>query len=179
MTTVASHNQIEHLDSSGTDEVREDAAALTEGLLELLRVVQVRDRDRACCHGLSVSQCYALDAVVRAGSPTVNDLAAALYLDKSTASRVAAGLVERGLVERRRGDADARIVHLEATPQGRAVANAIHAELVEEYATLIADFPASTRAAAAEIVSRLAGLIASRVDASGGSYCVIPTTDHR
>lgn len=140
-------------------------------------MVQFRDRDRACCHGLSVSQCYALDAVVRLGSPTVNDLAAALYLDKSTASRVASGLVERGMVERRRGDADARIVHLKATDRGLGVAQAIHAELVAEYAELIRGFPSDMRTAAAEIVNRLAGLIASRVDASGGSCCVVPAAD--
>lgn len=153
--------------------LREDAEALTEGLLELLRVVQFRDRDRACCHGLSVSQCYALEAVVRASPLTVNDLAAALYLDKSTASRVARGLVERGLVERRRGPQDGRVVRLEATSDGHSVAAAIHAELVAEYASLMSDFPKETRSAAVEIVGRLAALIASRVDASGGSCCVV------
>ncbi|HSM59421.1 MAG TPA: hypothetical protein VK849_01435, partial [Longimicrobiales bacterium] len=53
-----------------------EARLFSERIGELVRIIQFRDRDRACCHDVSVSQCYALEAVVDAGPLTVNDLAA-------------------------------------------------------------------------------------------------------
>ena len=82
-----------------------DAARLTAAMSDMIRVVQFRDRDRACCYDISVTQCYALEAVVDGSGLTVNELAAHLYLDKSTTSRVANGLVQKGLITRRRDPA--------------------------------------------------------------------------
>jgi hypothetical protein len=69
--------------------LHEDARAVHEALSDLVRVYQFRDRDRICCHDVSVTQCYALEALIRRGPITLGELAAELYLDKSTASRVA------------------------------------------------------------------------------------------
>src|SRR4029450_5717298 len=69
-----------------------EATALHDALGELVRVYQFRDRDRICCHAISVTQCYALEALIRRGPSGLNELAAELYLDKSTASRVVAAL---------------------------------------------------------------------------------------
>src|SRR5262245_24559669 len=73
-----------------------DTEELYDALEDLLRVYQFRDRDRICCFDISVSQCYALEGLVRRGSMTLNDLAAHLYLDKSTASRVIDALERKG-----------------------------------------------------------------------------------
>jgi DNA-binding MarR family transcriptional regulator len=68
-----------------TDQVQDSQAAeLFEAMSDLIRIYQFRDRDRTYCHGISVSQCYALEAVARHGPLTVNQLAAYLYLGKST-----------------------------------------------------------------------------------------------
>ena len=70
----------------GTDPVLlRDAERLSDALEDLLRVVQFRDRDRICCHDVSVTQCYALRALVEDGPMGLNSLAESLYLDKSTA----------------------------------------------------------------------------------------------
>jgi len=151
----------------------QDAHAFYGALNELLRVVQFRDRDRACCHDVSVTQCYALKAVVDGGPVTVNDLAAALYLDKSTASRVAGGLEAKGYLARGRDSQDGRIVRLEATEAGRALCGRIEADLSREYAELLGAFDPEVRAAMIRLVGRLAGSFAARVDASGGSCCVV------
>ncbi len=151
----------------------EDALRLSEALGELVRVVQFRDRDRACCHDVSVSQCYALKAVVDAGALTINELAAHLYLDKSTASRIASGLVDRELLARRRDPGDGRVVELVATPAGRAVRDRIAEDLVREYAELMSDFDPEVRAAIARLVGRLGRSFVRRVDTSGGSCCVV------
>jgi MarR family transcriptional regulator, 2-MHQ and catechol-resistance regulon repressor len=150
-----------------------DAAALTEALSDLIRVIQFRDRDRACCYGLSVSQCYALKAVVERRDMTVNDLAATLYLDKSTASRLVNGLVEDGFVTKEADPMDRRVMRLAPTPRGEAVYTAIHRELVREYSELLEELDAAGRAAVVKTVRRLASGFAARVETGGGSCCVV------
>jgi len=151
----------------------EEGQALSAALSELIRVVQFRDRDRACCYDVSVSQCYALKAIAEAGALTVNDLAAHLFLDKSTASRVGNGLVDKGLLRKVPDPEDGRVVMLVPTPEGRNIHTRIEADLAAEYGELLADFPSEVRFAVTEVVGRLARSFASRVDISGGSCCVI------
>ena len=150
-----------------------DGRRLSESLAGLVRVLQFRDRDRACCYGISVSQCYALKAVVDAGGVTVNELSASLYLDKSTASRIANGLVERALVERARDAEDGRVVRLVATPQGRDLYARIERDLSLEYAELLRDFDPEVRSAMPTVLARLARSFADRVDTSGGNCCSV------
>lgn len=151
----------------------EDAHHLSEALSDLIRVVQFRDRDRACCYDLSVSQCYALKAVADLGPLTVNDLAARLYLDKSTASRLANTLVDKGLLARERDAEDGRVVRLAVTEDGSAMDQRLGDDLALEYAELLSDFDPEIRAAITRLVSRLGRSFAARVDASGGSCCVV------
>lgn len=161
------------LESATDPELLEDALDLSDALSELTRVVQFRDRDRACCYDVSVSQCYALKGVTDAGALTINDLAAHLYLDKSTASRIANGLVDKGLLARERDAEDGRVVQLVATHEGRAVCGNIETDLAREYAELLGDFDPEIRAAITRLVSRLGRSFAARVEASGGSCCVV------
>lgn len=151
----------------------DDAANLSDALSELIRVVQFRDRDRACCYDISVSQCYALKGVVDAGALTINDLAAHLYLDKSTASRIANGLVDKGLLARTRDSEDGRIVLLVATPEGESICRRISADLAAQYTDLLSDFDPQVRAAMTRLVGRLARSFAAGVERSGGNCCVV------
>src|SRR5688572_18839674 len=93
-----------------------EAVALHDALSELVRVYQFRDRDRICCHDVSVTQCYAIDALVRRGPIALGALARELFLDKSTASRVVATLVRKKHVARGAHPADGRSVVLRVTP---------------------------------------------------------------
>ena len=158
---------------SNDPELIGDARHLSDALSELIRVVQFRDRDRACCYDISVSQCYALKGVVDADGLTVNDLAAHLYLDKSTASRLANSLDEKGLIARERDSEDGRVVRLVPTPQGRALCGTIEDDLAGEYAELLTDFDPEIRAAITRLVARLGRSFASRVETAGGSCCVV------
>jgi DNA-binding MarR family transcriptional regulator len=143
-------------------------------LSDFIRVVQFRDRDRACCSDLSVTQCYALERIVHSGPLTVNELAAALYLDKSTASRVANSLVGKGILERRGDPDDGRVVRLAPTERGVSIHRRIEDDLVGEYADLLADFEPEVQAASAEVVRRLAIAFSQRVDVSNGRCCAVP-----
>ncbi|HUF74940.1 MAG TPA: MarR family transcriptional regulator [Longimicrobiales bacterium] len=151
----------------------EDGRELAASLGELIRVVQFRDRDRACCYDVSVSQCYALKSIRQAGRATVNDLAAHLYLDKSTASRLAQSLVEKGYVAREADPEDGRVVNLVVTSEGAALCAAIEAGEAREYAELLVDFDPAVRSEINRLVRKLGRCFASSVDASGGSCCVV------
>lgn len=132
-----------------------DARELHRVLSELLRAVQFRDRDRICCYDVSVSQCYALEAVLRRGPLTLNELASHLYLDKSTASRVVKALVEKGYVERRPHPGDGRAVQLAATAAGRRLHGAIERDLLAEVEGLVAGFDPEVRRSLAALLARL------------------------
>jgi len=160
-------------DSPTDPGLMDDARHLADALGGLIRVVQFRSRDRACCYELSVSQCYALEGVADTGALTINDLAAYLYLEKSTASRIANGLVDKGLLDRVRDSEDGRVVMLVATPEGKTVRSNIAKDLATEYAELLGDFYPEIRAAITKLVARLGRSFASRVEASGGSCCVV------
>lgn len=150
-----------------------DAQALTAALSHLIRVIQFRDRDRACCYGLSVSQCYGLASVVETPELTVNDLAATLFLEKSTASRLVNGLVESGFITKTPDSLDRRTLRLCPTPRGEAVHSAIRGDLEREYGHLLTELDAKGRASLVRAIQRLATGFAARVEAGGGSCCVV------
>jgi MarR family 2-MHQ and catechol resistance regulon transcriptional repressor len=148
-----------------------DTREVHRALAELIRIYQFRDRDRICCYDISVTQCHALDALVRRGPLTLNELAAELYLDKSTASRVVDGLERKGYVERRTHPEDRRALLLEATATGRALQARIERDVLDEEKTLLQEFDPEVRQAMARLIARLARAAAARVDTSGGTCC--------
>lgn len=155
-------------------DLERDSADLYDALSNLVRVYQFRDRDRICCYDVSVTQCYALEGLIRVGSMTLNELAAHLFLDKSTASRVVDALERKGYVARTQHPKDRRAVLLEATPTGRTLEGRIREEILAEEQQLLADFPHEVRRAMTELLSRLGRAANSRVEAGGGSCCRLP-----
>ncbi len=141
-----------------------DAVRLYAALSDLVRVYQFRDRDRICCHDISVTQCYALDALGRLGARTLNELAGQLYLDKSTASRVVSTLERKGYVTRQAHPADRRAVLIDLTSTGRKLLARIQDDLVEETRQLLADFEPAVREAAPRLLERLARAAEQRLD---------------
>lgn len=116
---------------------------------------QFRDRDRICCHDVSVTQCYALEALAVHGELTLNQLAAELYLDKSTASRVVDALVAKGYAGRRPHPEDGRAVQLTVTRAGRRLYEKIDGELLAEVRGVVEGFPSEVRQSMAEMLHRL------------------------
>jgi DNA-binding MarR family transcriptional regulator len=151
-----------------------DAEELYDALEDLLRVYQFRDRDRICCFDVSVSQCYALEGLVRRGAMTLNDLAAYLYLDKSTASRVVDALERKGYVARAPHPKDRRALLLDATPKGRELEGEIRESILAEERQLLADFTPEVRQAMTVVLRRLARAAAASVGTGGGTCCRIP-----
>jgi DNA-binding MarR family transcriptional regulator len=150
-----------------------DTEELYEALEDLLRVYQFRDRDRICCFDISVTQCYALDCLVRRGSMTLNELAAFLYIDKSTASRVVDALERKGYVARLPHLKDRRAVLLEATASGQELKGRIRESILVEERRLLAGFAPEVRKATTLLIRRLARAAATAVETSGGGCCRI------
>ncbi len=140
-------------------------------LSDLMRVYQLRDRDRICCHDLSVSQCHALEALVRRGPMTMNELAGFLYLDKSTTSRVVDALQRKKLLRREPHPEDGRALRLVASTAGEQRARDIFQSIIEQEKRLIADFNPEVRTAMIDLLGRLAKSAANCVTVRGGICC--------
>lgn len=63
------------------DQLSQDAEDLYEALNQLVRVYQFRDRDRICCYDVSVTQCYAVETLVKKGALRLHVLAEEMFLD--------------------------------------------------------------------------------------------------
>jgi MarR family transcriptional regulator, 2-MHQ and catechol-resistance regulon repressor len=139
--------------------------AFHEALADLVRVYQFRDRMSISCHGISVTQCYALEALVHGGSLTLNALASLLWLEKSTASRVVDGLETAGHVRRTPHPFDGRSILLEPTRTGRVLHRRIVADLIEKEKALLQDFRPEVRQATTRLIAQLARAATERARA--------------
>jgi MarR family transcriptional regulator, 2-MHQ and catechol-resistance regulon repressor len=133
-----------------------DAAALQSAVADLVRVYQFRDRDRICCHDISVTQCYALETLVDHGPMRLNALADRLFLDKSTTSRVVATLVKKGYVAQGADAQDGRATALNATSKGRSLCVRITDDLVDQQKQLLQDLDPGVRSGVVQVLRRLA-----------------------
>lgn len=134
---------------------------------ELVRVYQFRDRDRACYGAVTPNECYALEAVERAGGLSVNALATALGLHKSNASRIVDALELKRFVRRKGDPDDGRAVRIEITAKGAAAHAAIRAGVEARYAEILARIPATARHQLVELVRALGAEAAARIGRGG------------
>ena len=125
-------------------------------MADLVRVYQFRDRDRICCHDISVTQCYALETLVEHGPMRLGALAERLYLDKSTTSGVVRTLVKKRLVDQGADPRDSRATALNATRAGRNLCARITDDLVQQQKQLLQDFDPGVRAGVIDVIRRLA-----------------------
>jgi MarR family 2-MHQ and catechol resistance regulon transcriptional repressor len=157
-----------------------DAQALQAAVSDLVRVYQFRDRDRICCHDISVTQCCALETLVEHGPMRLGDLTERLYLDKSTTSRVIRALVNKGYVEQHPDATDGRATVLSATRTGRNLCARITGDLVKQQKALLADLDPEVRAGVVDVIRRLARAADARFRAGvsvGSKGCCAPTQD--
>jgi len=143
-------------------DLQRDAQALQAAVADLVRVYQYRDRDRICCHDVSVTQCHALETLVEHGPMRLSDLTDRLYLDKSTTSRVVHALVKKGYVEQHADRTDRRATALGATRAGRDLCARITDDLVEQQKELLAELDPELRAGVVDVIQRLARAADSR-----------------
>lgn len=108
---------------------------------------------------LEQGQMDTLDLLATQASWRMSDLAEALRVDPSTATRAMQRLVNAGLACRKPSDDDGRVVMAAITPAGRAR----HAEVAERRAQLVehllGDFSPSERATLASMLERFVGSV--------------------
>ncbi len=131
------------------------AARFYAVFVELIRRYQFRDRDQVCCHGLSISQCYTLEALAQRESMTMSELAEHLCLKLSTMTRVVDHLVSSGLATRLDDPNDRRVCCVQITGAGRAIVARVQAEIVAEYEAVLKGVPVGSREAVIDALSHL------------------------
>ncbi len=99
--------------------VGEEEAQLRELVTQLEKELGALEKSVVLCCGATFAQCNAIVEIGKAQSISLNDLAAALGLDKSTASRTVDGLVKADLILREIDSHDRRYVTLNLTEKGR------------------------------------------------------------
>lgn len=139
-----------------------DAAALYQAGTAFIRHYQFRRRDHGLKHGLTVVQAYAIDLLLASGGDSLTGLAQALQLDKSTASRIVAGMERHGLIEWSRPEHDQRGKQIVASREGKRRYERLRSAIIRDNARLLASYSATERRA---IVSALRQL-ALRVEAT-------------
>jgi DNA-binding MarR family transcriptional regulator len=158
-----------------------DAAALQAAVADLVRVYQFRDRDRICCHDISVTQCYALETLVEHGPMRLSTLAERLFLDKSTTSRVVGSLVKKRYVEQGADAQDGRAITLSATRQGRTLCSRITHDLVDQQKQLLQDLDPEVRTGVVRVLRRLAQAADARfrsgTSVGSGKSCCAPSDE--
>jgi len=95
---------------------------------------------------VSASEARALTELLAAHGIAQGQLAALLGLEKSTVSRLAAGLESKGWIRRGRDEQNHRYVRLYLTPQGRAVADRLWQAWQSRQERIVAGLTAEERA---------------------------------
>ncbi len=160
---------------SARDSLAQDGAALHEAVSSLVRVYQFRDRDRISCYDISVTQSQALKNLVDGGPTRPQTLADALFLDKSTTSRVLEALERKAYIRRAPDPSDGRAHLVEATEAGRALFSRITQDLISQQIDVIRDLDPDVRRAVIDVVARLHRLAEARFT-SGVSAGLVPPT---
>jgi DNA-binding MarR family transcriptional regulator len=157
-------------------DLQRDAEALQAAVADLVRVYQFRDRDQICCYDISVTQCYALETVVRHGPLRLGALAERMFLDKSTTSRVVGALVRKGYLEQQSDTDDRRAIALTATRAGRQLCDRITRDLIDQQQALLHDLDPKVRAGVIDVIRGLARAADSRFRAGvcGGAKACCP-----
>jgi DNA-binding MarR family transcriptional regulator len=110
---------------------------------------------------LSLSETMALGELADVESMSQQELGRLLGLEKSTVSRLVAGLQDRGWVERQRDPGNRRFYLLQLTSEGREVANRLGRDLRAHHEQLLATMTPHEREALAVGLAGLARALAS------------------
>jgi DNA-binding MarR family transcriptional regulator len=133
----------------------EEASRLSDLLMRAGRTQRRRWRDVLAPWELSPSQARALRVVCEREDTRVSDLAEALRIAPRSATEVADGLQERGLVERTPDPRDRRAVILRPTGDGRRVRAEVDAARADDSRELFGRLSAEDRAELARILGAL------------------------
>lgn len=126
----------------------------------LYRRLGFMQRDRICCEGVTVPQCYALQILRREGDMVPGELAERLGIDASSATRAIDVLVRNGYVERIRPETgDRRRVIVRLTRSGEELTDRLVDAADDFFERILVAMPAGERADVVRALGRLAEVI--------------------
>ena len=143
-------------------EMRELAVRIGASWVQIRRGAGGALRDHLLGTGddaLEQGQMDSLDLLARQPSWRMSDLAEALRIDPSTATRAVQRLVGSGLAVRCPHDDDGRVVMVEITEAGRSRHAAVHARRGELMAHMLGAFTVDERPVVAEMLERFVAAI--------------------
>lgn len=141
-----------------------DAREFRRAWSELIRVYNFRNRMRTSSYGLTVTEASALEVLAEWGPLSLNEMAAQLGSEKSTASRVVDRLVEKGYVARQKHPESRRSILVRLTPEGERLQQAIERDSLSGEMRILEDFRPEVRQAVMRLLARL-----TRATQSGSS----------
>lgn len=136
-------------------------------LVQAARLHRSRTGDRLAKLGLFAGQEQVVQALAAAGTMTMGDLAALLRVRPPTASKTVTRLAALGIVERRAESGDGRVVRVQLTETGRAMAEAIERIQEEVEAELLDHLDKTDRRRLRKLLRKAARGLAEAAGASG------------
>jgi DNA-binding MarR family transcriptional regulator len=134
---------------------------LRRALRRLVRLGSLLEPHQHAGLQASLSEMMALGELADVESMSQQDLGQLLGLEKSTVSRLAAGLQRRGWVGRERDPSNRRFYQLQLTPEGRTVADRIGRDLRAHHEQLLGALTPDERDALTIGLAGLARALAS------------------
>jgi len=141
---------------------------LRGALRQLFRFGRVLEPQRGKAIQASLSEVMALGELAEVDAMSQHELAARLGLEKSTVSRLVAGLVERGWVTRSQNSDNRRVNRLALTEDGRTVAGGVGEELRAQHEQLLGELTPDERRALAVGLAALIRVLKSHPRATRG-----------
>jgi DNA-binding MarR family transcriptional regulator len=139
-----------------------DELSIVDGLAQLSFLVHGTLERRAAAHELSMIQMRLL-GVLRDRTPTMNELAQLLGLDKSSVTGLVDRAERRGFVRRAASTSDGRAVLVKLTATGRRLASRVAAQFQADVTELVAVLSTADQGILSGLVSHLlVGEAASR-----------------
>ncbi len=133
---------------------------------DLIRACQFRDRSEICCHDVSVSQCYTMEALRRRGPLTMGEISEHRYLDVGTVTRVVDQLAKMAYIKRVTDPNDRRVIRAKLTRGGAASIDRIRGSIFDDYRRVLEAVPAASREDVIEAIELLLKAFTSHTGAA-------------
>lgn len=140
---------------------------ILRSIRRIIRATDLHSRRLASEHRLTTPQLLCMRLLVQEGPLTPGAVAKEMYLSQATVTGILDRLEKRGLVERRRDQADRRKVSLHLTPQGKSAVKQAPLPLHERFASRLEALSADERDEIDRVLAKVVDLMeAQEVDAA-------------
>jgi DNA-binding MarR family transcriptional regulator len=134
--------------------------AFEQQIVGLIRALGLHRPDQTPCGApISVGEAQALFELAHDPGISQNELAARLHLEKSTVSRLAKMLEQRGWLDRLRDQGDSRLLRLRLTAAGSKAVQRLSASRRARFAKVFNEIPAHKRDALLDSLSLLSEVL--------------------